>query len=92
MAALSKSSASAHRWRGEQLLLPVEAGTDNAHMLDKHLRKARHSTRTGPVALKLRPQDRPGNRYGASLNHPPNCHLVGLDAKNLIDIFPSNMI
>jgi hypothetical protein len=50
---------SARVWRGEQLLLPREAGADDSHLLDKRLGERGHGGRAGPVALEFRSQNRP---------------------------------
>src|SRR5258706_15183333 len=68
------------RRRSEQLLLTYEGCANYPAMLDEHLCRRRCGVRSPPVALNLCAEHHPGNRDCARLNHPLNCHLVGLKA------------
>src|SRR6266478_1838491 len=49
-------------------------------MFDQHLSQSWGGVRTRPIALKLCLENHPGDRNGASLDHPLNRHLVGFEA------------
>src|SRR4051794_17026986 len=68
-------------FRRQQLLLPYEGCANYTAMLNEHLCRSR-SGLPRPIPLNLCTEHHPGNWNSARLNHPMNCHLVGLKANS----------